>query len=97
MNLLFLVLGLAVMALLLERIVIYTYVHKRKRSIPFGVYYALGVYKPFLVAAAITAYLVVQREDLPPVLVMLGLTIMTPLVSYPIARFLYDRSNRGRA
>jgi len=86
-----------VLIVVVERIFIYVYVRRRKRRLSFGSYYLIGVYKPVLIALAITIYAYYRAENPLTIWIMAGLTLLTPLVSYPAAKFLYRRAQHTSA
>lgn len=92
MNLTNVVLITGAALLVAERIVIYWYVRRCKHPLPFPLYYAIGAYKPALIALVVSAYAVTRT---PPnylsAVVFLSLTVVTLLVAYPIARHFHRR------
>lgn len=77
------VLAAAIVFLLAERPLIYAHARQQKGPLPFILSYALGAYKPTVIALGLAAYLSGRRADLLPIIVLLVLAVLAPLVSYP--------------
>lgn len=91
MNFAIVLIGILLLALVLERLWLYFVVRKRGARPLFSEFYVFAMYKPLLILLAFAAYAASLDADLFLIGLFIAMAIASVAITYPVTRVVYSR------